>query len=175
MFELKKAGDRVDKSDAKNVQVIHTCAGTLGMGISIGTSDFYANDGRHQPGCGLNLLGTEHTTEYSIINTLQLKKYYFHAFCASVCVYVFVKNECYETQGFAHICVATNCTLNQLRIRKAFSAHVQMVQQHTWAVLSSILSKFYFTTVIDRLWSFMHFRGIRRMRRTQINNGQYML
>ncbi|XP_050600692.1 pancreatic lipase-related protein 2-like [Bombus affinis] len=57
LFELKEAGDRVDKSDAQNVQVIHTCAGTLGMGISIGTSDFYANDGRHQPGCGLNLLG----------------------------------------------------------------------------------------------------------------------
>ena len=40
---------------------------------------------------------------------------------------------------FAHTCVATKSSLNQLRIRKAFSAHVQTVQQHTWVALRSIL------------------------------------
>ena len=79
----------------------------------------------------------------------------------SVCVCLYdVKNEFYETQEFAHTCVATKSSLNQLRIRKAFSAHVQMVQQHTWVALRSILSKFYFTTVTNRLWNFTHFREI---------------
>nr|ABY84699.1 lipase [Bombus ignitus]ACA25601.1 lipase [Bombus ignitus]ACA64425.1 lipase [Bombus ignitus] len=58
LFEHKGTGERVDKSDAQNVQVIHTCAGYLGLDISVGTSDFFANDGRHQPGCGDDLLGS---------------------------------------------------------------------------------------------------------------------
>ncbi|XP_060820070.1 pancreatic lipase-related protein 2-like [Bombus pascuorum] len=57
MFQLKKPGERLDKSDAENVQIIHTCAGQFGYYLSVGTSDFYANDGRHQPGCGIDLLG----------------------------------------------------------------------------------------------------------------------
>ena len=79
----------------------------------------------------------------------------------SVCVCLYgVKNEFYETQDFAHIRVATDSSLNQLGIRKAFSVYAQMVQQHTWAVLPPILSKFYFTTVTNRLWSSTHFREI---------------
>ena len=88
MFQLKKPGERLDKSDAENVQIIHTCSGQFGYYLSVGTSDFYANDGRHQPGCGIDFFGREHTTEYSIIDTFQLKKYYF---CASVCVCLFVR------------------------------------------------------------------------------------
>ncbi|XP_068968362.1 phospholipase A1-like [Bombus flavifrons] len=57
MFQDKQPGERVDKSDAENVQVLHTCAGNLGMNISIGTSDFYANDGKRQPGCGADMFG----------------------------------------------------------------------------------------------------------------------
>ena len=87
-FHDKKPGRRVDESDAENVQIIHTCSGYLGYYLPAGTSDFYANDGRHQPGCGIDLSGTEHTTEYSIIDILQLKKYYFYA---SVCVCLFVR------------------------------------------------------------------------------------
>ncbi|XP_012239344.1 LOW QUALITY PROTEIN: pancreatic triacylglycerol lipase-like [Bombus impatiens] len=57
MFQHKKPGERLDKSDAENVQIIHTCAGGHGYYLSVGTSDFYANDGRHQPGCGIDLFG----------------------------------------------------------------------------------------------------------------------
>lgn len=57
MFDSKDANGRVDKSHASNVQVIHTCSGLLGLDKSIGTSDFYANDGRKQPGCNTDLFG----------------------------------------------------------------------------------------------------------------------
>lgn len=52
LFELKGPGERVDKSDAANVQVIHT-TNTLGLEEPIGDSDFYPNGGKSQPGCGL--------------------------------------------------------------------------------------------------------------------------
>ncbi|XP_043591013.1 pancreatic triacylglycerol lipase-like [Bombus pyrosoma] len=57
MFEDKPLDQRVDVSDAENVQIIHTCVGQFGYSLPIGTSDFYANDGRHQPGCGIDLFG----------------------------------------------------------------------------------------------------------------------
>ncbi|XP_017790226.1 PREDICTED: pancreatic lipase-related protein 2-like [Habropoda laboriosa] len=57
MFQNKESNNRVDSSHAKNVQVIHTCAGLLGMDTSVGTSDFFANGGRNQPGCNNDLLG----------------------------------------------------------------------------------------------------------------------
>ncbi|PBC28762.1 Phospholipase A1 [Apis cerana cerana] len=57
LFDIKNANGRVDKSHALNVQVIHTCPGLLGLDKSVGTSDFYANDGRKQPGCNNDLLG----------------------------------------------------------------------------------------------------------------------
>ncbi|XP_053981007.1 pancreatic lipase-related protein 2-like [Hylaeus volcanicus] len=58
LFEQKGPGDRVDRSDAKNVQIIHTSAGKLGMDGAVGTSDFYANGGSKQPGCSSDLLGS---------------------------------------------------------------------------------------------------------------------
>ncbi|KAK1132249.1 hypothetical protein K0M31_016371 [Melipona bicolor] len=58
MFEKKGPGGRVDKTDAQNVQAVHTCPGLLGLDISIGTSDFFANDGRHQPGCANDMFGS---------------------------------------------------------------------------------------------------------------------
>ncbi|KAK9307622.1 hypothetical protein QLX08_002210 [Tetragonisca angustula] len=57
MFESKGPGGRVDKTDARNVQAVHTCSGLLGLDVSIGTSDFFANDGRHQPGCTNDMFG----------------------------------------------------------------------------------------------------------------------
>ncbi|KAG9430744.1 pancreatic triacylglycerol lipase-like [Apis mellifera carnica] len=57
LFDTKNANGRVDKSHALNVQVIHTCPGLLGLDKSVGTSDFYANNGRKQPGCDNDLFG----------------------------------------------------------------------------------------------------------------------
>ncbi|XP_032669421.1 pancreatic lipase-related protein 2-like [Odontomachus brunneus] len=65
MFSGKEPGYRVDKTDARRVQVIHTNAGTLGMQEAIGTADFYPNGGKRQPGCKLDLIGTcAHSRSY---------------------------------------------------------------------------------------------------------------
>ncbi|XP_063920333.1 pancreatic lipase-related protein 2-like, partial [Zophobas morio] len=47
------SGGRLKKDDAGFVDVIHTCAGYLGVGDSIGHADFRPNGGSvPQPGCG---------------------------------------------------------------------------------------------------------------------------
>ncbi|XP_011500288.1 PREDICTED: pancreatic triacylglycerol lipase-like [Ceratosolen solmsi marchali] len=49
---LKDLNDRLDLTDAKFVDVIHTCAGTAGFIRPIGHVDFYPNGGSfRQPGC----------------------------------------------------------------------------------------------------------------------------
>lgn len=49
--------DRLDKTDAKFVQVVHTCAGKLGFNDSLGHADYWPNGGHHQPGCEHDELG----------------------------------------------------------------------------------------------------------------------
>lgn len=49
---LRESKDRLDPSDAVFVDVIHTCAGTVGFVRPIGHADFYPNGGSfRQPGC----------------------------------------------------------------------------------------------------------------------------
>ncbi|CAG5073971.1 Similar to Pnlip: Pancreatic triacylglycerol lipase (Mus musculus) [Cotesia congregata] len=49
---LKDTSDRLDFSDANFVDIIHTCAGTVGFVKPIGHADFYPNGGTYrQPGC----------------------------------------------------------------------------------------------------------------------------
>ncbi|KAG7205891.1 hypothetical protein KM043_007820 [Ampulex compressa] len=50
-FEDAKPDARIDATDATHVQIIHTNVGLLGIKEAIGTSDFYPNSGRYQPGC----------------------------------------------------------------------------------------------------------------------------
>ncbi|XP_076752824.1 pancreatic triacylglycerol lipase [Xylocopa sonorina] len=57
LFEYQGPSGRLDRSQARHVQAIHSCAGLWGIDYSIGTSDFFANDGRNQPGCGSDVLG----------------------------------------------------------------------------------------------------------------------
>ncbi|XP_077277089.1 pancreatic triacylglycerol lipase-like isoform X1 [Temnothorax americanus] len=61
-FESKKPGERVDKSDAARVHVIHTS--TLGLAESIGDADFYPNGGKNQPGCNVIALACAHSRSY---------------------------------------------------------------------------------------------------------------
>lgn len=50
--------DRLNKNDAKLVDIIHTCGGLLGLVEAIGHVDFYPNGGSlPQPGCGLDIVG----------------------------------------------------------------------------------------------------------------------
>lgn len=49
---LKDAEERLDSTDANFVDIIHTCAGSLGILRPIGHVDFYPNGGTfRQPGC----------------------------------------------------------------------------------------------------------------------------
>lgn len=49
---FKDADQRLDFTDAQFVDIIHTCAGTLGLFAPIGHVDFYPNGGTPtQPGC----------------------------------------------------------------------------------------------------------------------------
>ncbi|XP_029159256.1 pancreatic lipase-related protein 2-like [Nylanderia fulva] len=49
---LKDTEERLDSADANFVDVIHTCAGSLGILRPIGDADFYPNGGTfRQPGC----------------------------------------------------------------------------------------------------------------------------
>lgn len=71
MFLVKSSNDRLHKSDAAYVDIIHTCAGILGIRGSIGHADFYPNGGFRQSGC---CDGTFNTTICLKANFLQFKK-----------------------------------------------------------------------------------------------------
>ncbi|KAF4528066.1 hypothetical protein B566_EDAN016566 [Ephemera danica] len=55
MYDCYDTSDRLDKTDAIFVDVIHTCTNILGFSLSIGHIDFYPNGGRNQVGCGFDL------------------------------------------------------------------------------------------------------------------------
>lgn len=63
-FTKKNTDNRLDETDAKFVQVIHTTDGTLGFGSSIGHADYYPNNGWGQPGCGMTGLSCSHSRSY---------------------------------------------------------------------------------------------------------------
>ncbi|XP_018568073.1 pancreatic triacylglycerol lipase [Anoplophora glabripennis] len=66
LFSINNINNRLDPSDARFVQVIHTNGGLLGFRDSIGDSDFFPNGGSSQPGCGVDLAGTcAHSRAYA--------------------------------------------------------------------------------------------------------------
>ncbi|CAH1236366.1 unnamed protein product [Diabrotica balteata] len=66
LFTVKNTANRLDRTDAKFVQVIHTNGGTLGFGEAIGHADYFPNGGESQPGCGWDLVGTcSHSRAYA--------------------------------------------------------------------------------------------------------------
>lgn len=65
LFSLDEPSERLDPSDARFVQVIHTCAGFLGFEDPIGHADYYPNGGAAQNGCGVDIIGTcAHSRSY---------------------------------------------------------------------------------------------------------------
>lgn len=57
-FSMENKDNRIDTSDAKFVQIIHTNAGTFGWNQSLGHADYWPNSGDSQPGC--NDIGCNH-------------------------------------------------------------------------------------------------------------------
>lgn len=51
MFIATDSNTRLHQTDAVYVDIIHTCAGTLGIKTHIGHADFYPNGGSEQSGC----------------------------------------------------------------------------------------------------------------------------
>ncbi|XP_029166574.1 lipase member H-like [Nylanderia fulva] len=62
MYNSKGPGERVDKTDADFVQVIHTSS--IGITKPIGDADFYPNGGNKQPGCSVIVPGCAHSRAY---------------------------------------------------------------------------------------------------------------
>ncbi|KAI5644905.1 lipase domain-containing protein [Phthorimaea operculella] len=55
LFTYGNKDARLDKHDARHVEVIHTCGGYLGFRSPLGHIDFYPNGGTRQPGCGYDI------------------------------------------------------------------------------------------------------------------------
>lgn len=66
LFFMEYPDRRLDSTDAKFVEVIHTNAGGLGFKSSIGHADFFPNGGTKQTGCKFDILGTcAHSRAYT--------------------------------------------------------------------------------------------------------------
>ncbi|XP_001608012.1 phospholipase A1-like [Nasonia vitripennis] len=65
-FRLVGTDGRISTKDANYVEIIHTCAGNLGVRRPLGHADFYPNGGGpRQPGCGADLIGScAHSRSY---------------------------------------------------------------------------------------------------------------
>lgn len=64
LFKYSNIQGRLHETDANHVEVIHTCAGTIGMTKPIGDADFYPNGGSSQPGCNTLNLQCRHGRSY---------------------------------------------------------------------------------------------------------------
>lgn len=70
LFKHEKVNERLAENDASYVEVIHTCAGTLGMSKPIGQASFYPN-GKKSLNLCVNIL-RYHSCMYSNIETFLL-------------------------------------------------------------------------------------------------------
>lgn len=50
-FSMDNKDNRIDPSDAKFVEIIHTNVGTFGWNETLGHADYWPNSGNNQPGC----------------------------------------------------------------------------------------------------------------------------
>lgn len=92
-FFENETSTRLQKTDAKFVQVIHTSSGKNGLGTPSGHADYYPNGGAKQPGCGLDLVG----------KCAHLRSFWFYA--ESLSNNEFYAEECNSYKEFeAHTC-----------------------------------------------------------------------
>lgn len=59
------SSSRIRKTDGLYVELIHSCAGIMGMLDAVGHNDFYPNAAKHpMPGCDVALCSHERSREY---------------------------------------------------------------------------------------------------------------
>uniref|UniRef100_A0A6P7GIA5 Pancreatic lipase-related protein 3-like isoform X2 n=1 Tax=Diabrotica virgifera virgifera TaxID=50390 RepID=A0A6P7GIA5_DIAVI len=77
LFTVKNIDNRLDRSDAKFVQVIHTNGGTLGFRLAMGHAEYFPNEGESQPGCRWDMIGTcSHSRAYAYYSESLLRNFY---------------------------------------------------------------------------------------------------
>lgn len=78
-YTSQNTNERLDETDARFVQVIHTNGGMLGYKGQLGHADYYPNGGSKQTGCGTDLLGScAHARSYEYFAE-SVEKSDFHA------------------------------------------------------------------------------------------------
>ncbi|KAF5304291.1 hypothetical protein FQR65_LT07983 [Abscondita terminalis] len=100
LFSLGNTEERLDKSDAKFVHVVHTSF-FLGFRSAIGHADYYPNNGFFQPGCGFDIFGTcAHSRAYHYFAESILEGRFSSKQCKS---YTHFKNENCNHQETSYI------------------------------------------------------------------------
>ncbi|KAG5879924.1 hypothetical protein JTB14_014396, partial [Gonioctena quinquepunctata] len=80
LFEDRPEYIRLNRFDAKVVQVVHTDINALGFEYSCGTIDFYANGGHSQPGCKrINLRDIRNVIDQVTCNHYRASQYFVEA------------------------------------------------------------------------------------------------
>lgn len=99
-FSLADAGDRISETDAKYVQIIHTCGGFLGFDKAIGTADFYPDGGATQANCLIDVGGAcSHGRAYEYYaESISSNKGFYGRKCSDKTH--FLRNDCHS-QDFA--------------------------------------------------------------------------
>lgn len=70
LYEDSEPMYRIDRTDAKFVDIIHTDTNSFGLGGILGHIDFYPNGGRSQPNCSYDDKGT-----LIVLNVKIIRKY----------------------------------------------------------------------------------------------------
>lgn len=78
MFAGTSPASRISKLSADNVEIVHTNAGLLGFMSPLGHADFYANGGKYQIGCGLDV-ACSHSRAYELYAESLISKNLFYA------------------------------------------------------------------------------------------------
>lgn len=86
LFSFPLSSYRLDASDARYVEVIHTNGGLLGILEPLGDADFYPNGGMRQPGCGKDIAGvcSHERAHIYFAEALQSKQGFWSSKCESM-------------------------------------------------------------------------------------------
>ncbi|KAG5885413.1 hypothetical protein JTB14_031435 [Gonioctena quinquepunctata] len=88
LFSRGNINNRLDPTDARFVQAIHTNDGRLGFDNVMGHADYYPNGGRSQPGCGTDIAGTcAHSRAYAFYAKSLLSNRFSSRHCGSIADY----------------------------------------------------------------------------------------